>query len=262
MTDSGPHPNHKPGFFTQFLGNTRDRLASKIINFCMLIIILMLIAFFSLMIAGKTAANFENIKDVFTMILPVIGTWVGTVIACYFSRDNFQTASEQTRALAQLNTPTGNVNTPAIHVMQLLSDKDVKRYVLEKDNGLATFRSKKLKTDILDVYLHDPRINRLPVQDANKRMIYVIHQSFITNFIVSQNANAELTVGDLLDSDKDNILTRFATVGIEDKLMEVKTRMDKDPCCQDVFITHDGSRDAPAIGWITNIRLEEYVTVK
>lgn len=258
-----PDNNNKPGFFEKFMGNTRDRLASKIVNFSVLLIVIMLMAsFIAIYRDGGITPKSQAIKDIFTMLLPVIGTWIGTVIAFYFSRENFQAAGEQAKSLAQLNLPTENSDAPAIRVMQLLSDNSVKKLFLDEDNGLEKFRNKKLKSEILDDYLKDARITRLPILDSSKKIIYVIHQASITNFMVNRENNTDLTIRDLLESDKDDVLTRFATASIDDKLSDVKAKLDKDPCCKDVFITLDGSRDSPAVGWITNVRLEEYVTVK
>ncbi|HEY5590898.1 MAG TPA: hypothetical protein VIK55_07750 [Paludibacter sp.] len=41
-----------------------------------------------------TTEKFKDIKDLFGMLLPLIGTWVGTVLAYYFSKDNFEAASK------------------------------------------------------------------------------------------------------------------------------------------------------------------------
>ena len=39
------------------------------------------------------------IKDILSILLPVIGAWAGTVIAYYFSRENFESATKSTRSL-------------------------------------------------------------------------------------------------------------------------------------------------------------------
>lgn len=266
MSDYTQEKTVRAYFWDYLTRNMRDRLAIRLVNLSAVLIIIMLIAsFYFLSHTDTTAANsYQAIKDIFTMLLPVIGTWIGTVIAFYFSRENFQAAAQQAKELAQ-STTSGELpnETSAVKAMRLLSDKDVVRYIFTPDKGMAEFRKLKLKSEILNQYLKSPIINRLPVQDEQKKIIFIIHQSLITNFIVRKNNTDDLlTMGDLLDSDEGKIATRFATAGIDEHLSEVKVKLDKDPCCQDVFITLDGTANSPAIGWITNVRLEEYVTVK
>ena len=40
----------------------------------------------------NSAEEAEMQRLVFTTVLPLIGTWVGTVLAFYFSRENFESA--------------------------------------------------------------------------------------------------------------------------------------------------------------------------
>src|SRR5215208_905627 len=54
--------------------------------------------------AGKTRA--ETSRLVFSSVLPLLGTWVGTVLAFYFARENFQAATESTLRLAGIETAT------------------------------------------------------------------------------------------------------------------------------------------------------------
>lgn len=49
--------------------------------------------------------RFTYVKDVLTIVLPLIGTWVGTVLAFYFSRENFVAAARQTADLVRQLTP-------------------------------------------------------------------------------------------------------------------------------------------------------------
>ena len=39
----------------------------------------------------------ETTRMVYTSLLPLLGTWVGTVLAYYFSKDNFEAATKSTR---------------------------------------------------------------------------------------------------------------------------------------------------------------------
>src|ERR1043166_7992064 len=39
-------------------------------------------------------------KDLFTALLPVFATWVGTLLAFYFSKDNFESATKSVTEMA------------------------------------------------------------------------------------------------------------------------------------------------------------------
>src|SRR5205807_7605252 len=55
----------------------------------------------------------ETTRLVFTAVLPLLGTWVGTVLAFYFARENLQDATESTLRL----TERGDPRTPVQQAM-------------------------------------------------------------------------------------------------------------------------------------------------
>ena len=58
----------------------------------------------AILAAGDERA--ETSRLVFSAVLPLLGTWVGTVLAFYFARANFEAATESTLALAGIETAT------------------------------------------------------------------------------------------------------------------------------------------------------------
>src|SRR5215218_4627465 len=48
----------------------------------------------------------ETSRLVFSAVLPLLGTWVGTVLAFYFARENLAAATESTLRLAGIETST------------------------------------------------------------------------------------------------------------------------------------------------------------
>jgi len=53
--------------------------------------------------------------QVLTTVLPLIGTWVGTVMAYYFSRENFEAASRSAAELARQLTPQEKLRSTVFH---------------------------------------------------------------------------------------------------------------------------------------------------
>src|SRR5690348_14978704 len=68
-------------------------------------------------IIAAGAERAETSRLVFSSVLPLLGTWVGTVLAFYFARENLQAATESTLALVGLET-----STPVTRVMIRESD--------------------------------------------------------------------------------------------------------------------------------------------
>ena len=66
-------------------------------------------------LSAEDSARGDMSQLVFSSVLPLLGTWVGTVLAFYFARDNLQAATESTLALtgrAETGTPVTDVMIP------------------------------------------------------------------------------------------------------------------------------------------------------
>src|SRR4051795_5991752 len=89
---------------------TRKWLAAGIIGAS--IFAILVISGLAIGLAGSSRA--ETSRLVFSAVLPLLGTWVGTVLAFYFARDNLQAATESTLRLAGIDagTPVANVMIP------------------------------------------------------------------------------------------------------------------------------------------------------
>ena len=152
------------------------------------------------------SAGHDSATLVFNNVLPLFGTWVGTVLAYYFSRSNFATA-----AIAYKQLATGDamlVGTPATAAM---IDKG-------KIIGLVTILSGKSEVDInlkaqfLDA-LHPP-VSRVPVIDSTGAVKYILYENTLNKFVAKQGAPpgpgfnpATATLQSLLD---DPELKKFA----------------------------------------------------
>ena len=190
-------------------------------------------------------------------ILPLLGTWVGTVLAYYFARENFESASRSVREMAKQLTP-----------MEKLKATIVKDVMI--DIGIAvTFKLDKpekdikLKSDLIDAKLEKEKKERLPILNAQGLIKYMAHRSLFERFIVQEVAKAKkvenLTLQDLLDDTqfKDILIGSFKTLPQTSDLAEAKILMDKTRNCSDVFVTEDGTPNTKVVGWLTNKIIEE-----
>lgn len=90
------NPDEKNGGHTH-TKDTRDRIAICMIYGSLLfLLVLAAMAILVVAIYDKDALK-EISQNVFNGLLPLFGAWVGAVLAFYFSKDNFQTASESVR---------------------------------------------------------------------------------------------------------------------------------------------------------------------
>jgi len=206
---------------------------------------------------GSPDEVFSNVKDILIMVLPLIGAWVGTVLAFYFSKDNFKAASDSTKELLNTFRSTED-KLKAISVAEAMIKTDTMvKLVLDKDAKLI-----KLKADLIDGILEKDKkksFNRLPVLTDKMLPKYVIHRSLFDKYfykMILNNAKIEdLTLADMLnDPDFGSLLTKsFGTIKLDSNLAEVKHLIDNIPECQDVFVTDSGTPDSKVTGWITNV---------
>ena len=205
--------------------------------------------------------RFAYVKDVLTIILPLVGTWVGTVLAFYFSRENFVAAAKQTADLVRQLTPEQRLQSiAATEAMLDMSAATTLKLTLPTPEDATKI---KVKADVIEALLEKNKRNRLPIIDSTGKVLYVVHRNYIDKFLLKRaeaggTQLADATLQDLLDAkDLKSIFQAFAVVGKEAPLIVVKQAMDGNPNCSDAFVTEDGTKGSKAIGWITNVMVQE-----
>ena len=68
----------------------------------------------TILVGSVFGADLEGAQLVLTGILPLLGTWVGTILAYYFSKDNFETAAASERK--RLSIQQKRIPVPALTV--------------------------------------------------------------------------------------------------------------------------------------------------
>lgn len=112
------------------------------------------------------------------------------------------------------------------------------------------------KTKLADIdALCGPGITRIPVIDDDGVLRYLIHRSLLKEFMAARTGDP--TLADLAqDADKRALIVdAIAFVPLSATVGDAKAAMDATSKCQDVIVTHNGKRDEPVIGWLTNIEL-------
>src|SRR5438105_1698945 len=127
---------------------------------------------------SKTESFTQTAQYVFNALLPLLGTWVGTVLAYYFSKSNFEAASQSVERMVSLT------------VEQKLGKLSVDKEMIPLGR-ITAYTIPPLKS-AKDVLLKDlmPKfggnITRLPILDDKGVVQYIVHQSGVSKFIADQ----------------------------------------------------------------------------
>jgi hypothetical protein len=198
-------------------------------------------------------------KEILATLLPVIGTWVGTVLAFYFGRENFESANRSVERMVK--TMTSSEKLAATPVRGRMIENDPKTLFSKREPF-----DKVVLPGVISELEASSKGNRVPLFDQTGKLIRgVAHRSLIDRFLSSQAlANksatdlAKLTMEDLLKDPKlRSIVEAFGTVKADATLAEAKQVMDAIRNCQDVFVTKSGDAKDEVIGWITNVIIED-----
>jgi hypothetical protein len=188
-------------------------------------------------------------RTVFTSVLPVLGTWVGTVLAFYFARENLEAATASTLRLTGRET-----STPVSDVM--IQEADFIAFDVPADQDVNDVKVLDVRKTMQGI---DPPSRRLPIRDSRRVVLYVIHDSTLTAYSETHPESVDVqTIGSLLaDEDFKQLISAIGFVSQTAEVSEARRVMASIDNCNDVFVTSTGSRDERAIGWITNTDLAE-----
>jgi hypothetical protein len=206
-------------------------------------------------LVGAALSGATQFKDtsqlVFNSLLPLLGTWVGTVLAYYFSRKNFESASQSVERMVTLTTEQklGQL----LVQKEMLSPREITVYPIPAGKSPKDVPLKDLRGKLGD------KITRIPVVDSNNVVLYIVHQSGLFKFIAEKalagGANIDqLTLQELVDdAELKNWVTNIAYIPEGASVAAAKAKMDEQKGCQDLIVTRTGSNTEPMVGWMTNV---------
>lgn len=255
----------------------RDILALVIVIFSITFLIAIVVVGI-IVIKGVPAAEKNTaFQSLYGTLLPLIGTWMGAVIAFYFGKENFEAASKSVQTMVE-KFITSEDKLKSIKV----SDPNV-MIAIDNITDNKTIRTKKdveikVEADLLGFFETNKNIERLPIMNDKYVIRYILHKSLITDFALNikldkikiplpaatptTNKTLDLiTLDDLINKSNDEYklsVTKSAEFVSKDaSLLEVQNKINNSRYCQDVFVTDDGSANNPVIGWITNNKVQE-----
>ena len=197
-------------------------------------------------------------------ILPLLGAWVGAVIAFYFAKENFDAGAQNTRALLKEVLPNPLETIFAREVM--IENKDG---ALERARPTSEDASS-LSNTVLPRF-EGKGLSRIVILKNDDTGVGVAHDGYVNRFLVDgikkgtwpQVTDATLKM--LLDDPElQKILANSVVyVGRGATLAEVKNKMDSASkgakySCRDAFVTDTGDATGKVIGYISDIDLGKH----
>jgi len=197
----------------------------------------------------------DQAQVIFNTTLPVFASWVGTVLAFYFGRENFESANSQVRQIIDKLSPEQRAAEPIASIMRKF---DVTTHVsLPAAHGEAQVPLTDLRAKLLG------DVSRLPVVDAASAPKYMIHGSMIDRYVSGGGKETDTLAtfiaecaktGTSFDADHG-----FVLVSAKDTIQAAKLKLERQTTCQDIFVTADGKPDQPLVGWVSNVRLGKFL---
>ena len=221
---------------------------------------------------GDIAAKNAAMQNLYSTFLPLIGTWMGAVIAFYFGKENFDAANKNVQAMVQkIITSEDKLKSIRVsdpNVMIAIDNISYNKDLIAKlDNTIL------MQKDLLGFFETNKNIERLPIMDISKVVRYILHKSLLTDFawnfsqkkitnasIVAKSID-QVTLDDLINNSDDgyklSVTKSVEFIAKDATLLEVQNKINNSKYCQDVFVTATGLPSEPVIGWITNNKITE-----
>jgi hypothetical protein len=236
----------------------RTRLAPLIVSIGTLGITVMAVVMMALLVHLASLQGNTQLKDkidtllngVFTATLPVLATWVGTVLAFYFTNESFKQAADSTRetlAAAMAQPVVGKLwGTPRVVDYDKITKWELKEDVATGEAAEAAAAKLKLK-DFDDIFEKAATASRIIIFDRKRRPIFIIRKRRMP---ATYAEDADLSVY-LAQNDNRADAKVFRFLGVGATLTEARSIVERYRVL-DIFLTETGNREEPVKGWTTD----------
>lgn len=249
----------------------RSRLATTLTTWAL--IFLAIIALIALTVAGRysyTASGGDDpvlakeragvfldlVKYLLATVLPVVAGWVGTVLAFYYGKENFEAGTKSVTTAAQALTSKEKLATTMVATMGI-AQSEFNALVLDTAdvNVAKTTDLQKVKEGFKNTKEPDKMYERLPILLKGNVPYMVLHRSTLNAYLVdaADKDPANSTLEDLFTAVKFSPNDSFVAVASNATAEQAKTEMEKVKNCSDVFVTTDGTKTGAVTRWITNV---------
>ena len=206
----------------------------------------------------RAAVFFDLVKYLLATILPVVAGWVGTVLAFYYGKENFEAGTKSVTTAAQALTSKEKLATTMAATMGIARSA-FNALVLDTTdvNEAKTTDLQRVKEGFKNTKEPEKMYERLPIFLKGDLPFMVLHRSTLNAYLVDaadkdpKNSTLEnlFAIVKYLPNDSFVAVPPDATAAL------AKTEMEKVPNCSDVFVTTDGKKTGAVTRWITNVDL-------
>ncbi len=234
-------------------GPLRDHLARQVVTSGTIVIGVLAAVLIVMIGFGGSHDLTTTGLSIFTAVLPVFSTWVGTVLAAYFTNESYRRAAENTQNLANTSASSSE---PITRAGTMVPYDRVVRYDMTADEetadpqaGAATLRLSELQQRF-----QPPGIVRVVIFDSRRRPVYVLrHEAMPTTADANANATLALYLNDpVKKAAARNFALTASSATIADGRRLLQTRK-----VTDLFVTEHGRDDEPAMGWVPDDNLRQ-----
>jgi hypothetical protein len=192
----------------------------------------------------------ESALAIFTSVLPVFATWVGTVLAFYFTNESFRQAAEASQGLST-NRATELLSRPGVTIpFDRILRRELDLASITAKEGSATAAAEAVKLQEIKDLLGTAGPRSVVIFDDKRIPVYVIRRDLIPEIVVEDD-----TVKDYLDTGTNRVsATNFAVTAANSTIASAR-RLIESRRVTDLFVTQNGGGDEPTIGWVPDENL-------
>jgi hypothetical protein len=214
--------------------------------------------------AGQKGSVMNAAQLLLSALLPLFGTWVGTILAFYYTKENFESANRGT--LDIVKTFSQQLRSTKIADKMMPRAQMIVSVVAQgktlKDLPISEIQQK------FQQVRNGKQISRLPILDGTDIFVAMLHRSVFAEMLADGlRANPAVqptsdTLGTLLSKPyplrsggtyEDFVKKTIAFVAQDRSLADAKAAMEQVQDCEDVIVTASGSSTEPTLGWISNV---------
>jgi hypothetical protein len=259
----------------------RQQLARMVVIGSFLTIALLVAMLLAIAQLGTSQRAADLAEKAFNAVLPVLASWVGTVLAFFFSSQSLERTSNSLDKAITAASGAGDGKTAAEVMIPLGQIRQLIDLQKEPATTLTLAalqaRFKGLPAPLAPAATPtasatpaapaavappaktggtDAAVTRLVFVDSNV-FRYVMHSSALNEYLVS-HPGSETAPFDQMRQDPDTLqkISRLVVfVSASTSLSEARAALDRVAGAQDIIVTATGNSSEPMLGWITNIDL-------
>lgn len=190
----------------------------------------------------------ESMMSIFTSVLPVFSTWVGTVLAFYFTNETVRRTQQSQRQGVR------NDGQPIRRPGTMISFENIPRIELDAaavtSHGTAAAAAGEINLGEIQDLFGPTGTNRVVIFDEKKAPVFVLQRSGMPPIVAEDDTVEDyLATGGNLEA-----ATKFAIVAADLTIASARQQMETDRLT-DLFVTEHGSSQEPTLGWVPDENL-------